>query len=258
MCRHRARPPRSTAASNPSTPQVSNGSESDALTFLKNQHRVCLAILQTPNRLVLLGLYLYVIVLRLGGISADALTLDGVIHMTGKPPLSARTRTLGALKLLGGATLVGLPLHLLGLPAGMLLGSIFGAALVNQPWTSELQSSDFPRPLRHLGMIIIGLISGVLLTVDSLAGTAAVALPITLAYLGLGALSLLFISFLMARYGADPATAVLAVTPGGLGEITSIAIDKGAHLGLVITIHSVRLFTIVLLILPVLLWGFSS
>lgn len=53
--------------------------------------------------------------------------------MTGKPPLSARTRTLGALKLLGGATLVGLPLHLLGLPAGMLLGSIFGAALVNQP-----------------------------------------------------------------------------------------------------------------------------
>lgn len=107
-------------------------------------------------------------------------------------------------------------------------------------------------------MIIIGLISGVLLTVDSLAGTAAVALPITLAYLGLGALSLLFISFLMARYGADPAPAVLAVTPGGLGEITSIAIDKGAHLGLVITIHSVRLFTIVLLILPVLLWGFSS
>lgn len=161
------------------------------------------------------------------------------------------------LKLLTGATLVGLPFHYLGVPAGMLLGSIFGAALVNQRWFNKVKPSAFPRSFRNAGLITVGVISGVLLTTESLISTATIALPIVIAYLCLAAVNLLFITLLMSRYGIDPGTAVLAVTPGGLGEITSMAIDKGANISVVVTIHTVRLFALVLLILPILVWVFT-
>ena len=171
------------------------------------------------------------------------------------PPFGRRL--LGALKLLLGAFLVGLPLHLAGVPAGMLLGSIIGAAVVNQQWFPVLTPSELPRPIRHVDMIAVGLISGVLLTTESLVTTASVALPIMLTYLGLVILNLGFVTILMKRYQVDPVTAVLALTPGGLGEITSMAMDKGAQVAVVLTIHSVRLFVIVLLILPVLVLVFA-
>lgn len=159
----------------------------------------------------------------------------------------------GLIRILTGATIVGGTLELLGVPAGMLLGGVVGAVLANQPYTSTLAPARFPRPLRQIGLIGVGLVSGLLLTAESLVETAVVAGPVVLVYSALAALNLIFISILMVRYDIDPATAVLAVTPGGLAEVSSMAIDKGAQLGVVLTIHSVRLFALVLLILPVLL-----
>lgn len=162
-------------------------------------------------------------------------------------------QALGTLRLLVGAVVVGAAFELAGIPAGMLLGSAVGAALANQPWFQRLRPAAFPRPLRHVGMIFVGLVSGVLLTVESITSTAIVALPVVVAYLGLAALNLLLIALLMARYDVDPATAVLAVTPGGLAEVTAVAMDKGAQMGVVLTVHAVRMFTLVLVLLPILL-----
>src|SRR5690625_6979418 len=105
-----------------------------------------------------------------------------------------RSQIGGVLKLLWGAAVVGLPMHYLGVPAGMLLGSIFGAALVNQRWSARLKPSTFPRPLRNAGLMTVGLISGVLLTAESLFSTGSIALPIIVAYSSLTAVTLLFVT----------------------------------------------------------------
>jgi len=160
---------------------------------------------------------------------------------------------VGVARLLVGAVVVGGLFEYLGIPAGMLLGSAIGAALVNQPGMPRMRPVAFPRALRQTGLVAIGVVSGVMLTVDSLASTAAVALPVAGAYLALGVVNLVFITLLMSRYSVDPATAVLTVTPGGLSEVSSLAIDKGARLGVVLTVHAVRLFALVFLVLPVLL-----
>lgn len=162
-------------------------------------------------------------------------------------------KVLAVTRLLVGAVAIGSLFELMGIPAGMLLGSAAGAALANQPWFGRIEPTTFPRPMRHIGLILIGLVSGVLLTVESITSTAGVALPVIVAYLGLAVVNLLVITLLMARYDVDPATAVLAVTPGGLAEVTSVAIDKGAQMGVVMTVHAVRLFTLVLVLLPILL-----
>lgn len=157
------------------------------------------------------------------------------------------------LRLLAGALVCGALFELMGVPVGMLLGSALGAALVNQAWFQRLRPAVFPRQLRHGGLLLIGVGSGVLLTLDSLVVTASVAVPVVLAYLGLAVVNLLLITVFMGRYGVDPATAVLAVTPGGLAEVTSLAIDRGAQMGVVMTVHAVRLLTLVLVLLPIFL-----
>lgn len=167
------------------------------------------------------------------------------------PPLWKRT--LNVLKILTAAALLGALFEYFGIPAGMLFGSAIGAALVNQSWFPWLKPAEFPPMLRRLGLLSAGIASGVLLTTGSLMSTATVALPIVGVYLALTAANLLLITFLMSRYGVDPATAVMAVTPGGLAEMLSMAADKNAEISIVLTVHSVRLFTLVLLILPIML-----
>lgn len=160
----------------------------------------------------------------------------------------------GLLRLFTGAAVIGTLFELLGVPAGMLLGATIGAALVNQRWAARMRPAEVPTFMRQAGLIAIGFVTGVLLTWQSLASTAVIAAPIVLAYLLLGMLNLVFVTLLMARYGVDPATAVFAVTPGGLGEVMSMAMDKGAQVTVVLTVHAVRLFTLVLVLLPLLLW----
>lgn len=163
----------------------------------------------------------------------------------------ARLAGIGRL-LLGGVTM-GSVLELIGVPAGMLIGSVLGAALVNQPWTRRIKPARFPIAARQIGLVSVGLTSGVLLTLDSILNTASIALPVVVAYLALTALNLVFITVLMSRYAVDPVTAVLAVTPGGLAEVSAMAIDRDAQVGIVLSVHAVRLFSLVLVILPILL-----
>ncbi len=144
--------------------------------------------------------------------------------------------------------------EVLGVPAGMLLGSIIGAAVVNQRWRARWKPAEVPMPLRQAGLVTMGFVTGVLLTVESLTSTALIALPVAGAYLLISGLNLGLVTLLMSRYGVDPATAAFAVIPGGLGEVMAMAMDRGAETTVVLTVHAVRLFTLVLILLPILLW----
>ncbi|WP_223881243.1 AbrB family transcriptional regulator [Nesterenkonia ebinurensis] len=160
---------------------------------------------------------------------------------------------LGLLRLFTGAAAFGALFEVLGIPAGMLLGAVIGSALVNQRWTSRIRPAEVPLQLRQAGLVTMGFVTGVLLTVDSLISTAAIALPVVGVYLLIGVLNLGLVALLMSRYGVDPVTAAFAVIPGGLGEVMSMAMDRGAEVTIVLTVHAVRLFTLVLIVLPILL-----
>ncbi len=132
-----------------------------------------------------------------------------------------------------------------------------GSALANQPVITRMSRVEFPAFLRRLALMTIGLVSGVLLTWESLRSTAGIALPVVGAYLLIVLVNLLFIALLMGRYRVDPVTAVLAVTPGGLAEVMGLALDRQAQISIILTVHTVRLFALVLVLLPILLWVFS-
>lgn len=177
--------------------------------------------------------------------------------MESVPQQSRWRAALGLGRLLLCAAAVGLLFEWLGVPAGMMLGAAVGSAVANQPVITRMKRVEFPRSMRRLALITIGLISGVLLTVGSLKSTAAIALPIVGAYLLVWLINLGFIALLMKKYQLDPATAVLSVIPGGLAEVMGLAIDKNAQISVVLTIHTVRLFAIVLVLLPILLLVFA-
>lgn len=165
-----------------------------------------------------------------------------------------RLRTaLRIARVLTGAVLVGSLLELFGVPAGMLLGAMIGAALANQRWTPRTVPVMLPMPLRYAGLIGLGCVTGMLVTVESLRATAVIAGPVAGAYLAFIALNLLFVGFLVHRYDVDPVSAVLAVAPGGLSEVTSMALEKNARLALVLSVHAVRVLVIVLVLLPIVL-----
>lgn len=153
-------------------------------------------------------------------------------------------------RVFAGAVSLALILEILNVPAAILVGAIVGSALANQEW-GRFKKVELPKHTRTVGFIIVGCVSGVMLTVDTLAVLAIVVLPIVVAYLAVGGINIIFVTLLMRKYGVDPITAVLATTPGGVSEISGIALDKGANLSLVLTVHSVRFIVIVLGILPI-------
>lgn len=161
--------------------------------------------------------------------------------------------TLSVARLFLGALTVGTAFELLGIPAGMLLGAIIGAALSNQPWTTNWRPTRLPRPFRSVGLIILGIVTGLMLTWESLASTATIALPVAVSYFGLGVLNTLFAWFLMERYRVGPATAIFSVTPGGFGEVLSLAMERNAQIPIVLSVHAVRIMLLVLAIIPITL-----
>lgn len=177
----------------------------------------------------------------------------------GAPPAPPRWRAFfGVARLLLCAGLCGLAFEWLNVPAGMMLGAAVGSALANQPAITRMPRAEIPLWLRNLALMTIGVASGALLTWESLRTTAVVAVPVVGAYLVIVLMNLLFVALLMSKYRVDPITAVLAVTPGGLAEVMGMALDRGAQISIVLTVHTVRLFALVLVLLPILLWVFSG
>lgn len=154
-------------------------------------------------------------------------------------------------RVLTGALLAGSLLEFLGVPAGMLLGGMIGAAVANHRWTPRTVPAVLPMSLRYAGLIGLGSVTGMMVTVESLRATAVIAGPVAGAYLVFIALNLLFVGFLVHKYDVDPVSAVLAVTPGGLSEVTVMAIEKDARIALVLSVHAVRVLVIVLVLLPI-------
>ena len=135
----------------------------------------------------------------------------------------------------------------LGAPNVFMIGPLLVAAALT---AGGIDLSALPAPVANAGQWLIGIALGVRFTPDFFRAAprylAAVAL-VTLLYLGVSAL---FGYWLAGVAGLAAATAVLATTPGGIGEmaITAKVLKLGAPI--VTAFHSIRMVLVVLTIGP--------
>lgn len=142
----------------------------------------------------------------------------------------------------------GLLLTWLRVPAGTLVGAVLGSAAAGH--AVNAQPHPLQRRVRTAGLVLIGCVSAARLDGESLKTLGLVALPVLTGVVLLLALNAALARWLMKRHQLDPVTAVLACAPGGLSELSVLAVDKGADVGTVTVIHLLRVLLVVLVALP--------
>ena len=141
---------------------------------------------------------------------------------------------------------------LLRVPAGPLIGAVLGTAAVNRVFPARGGCRRLPAPVRTTGLVLLGCVAGARLDTMTLHTLGRIAVPVAGALVLLLLVDLALAALLVRRYGVDPLSAVLACAPGGLSEIAVTANELGARMGVVLAIHTVRVLTVVLLVLPLL------
>lgn len=136
----------------------------------------------------------------------------------------------------------------LRVPAGGLVGAVLGSAAAGS--LVKAQPHPLQRGVRTAGLVLIGCVSAARLDRESFELLGLVALPVLAAVVLLLVLNGVLARWLVKRHQLDPATAVLACAPGGLSELSVLAVDEGADVGTVTVIHLLRVLLVVLVVLP--------
>lgn len=151
--------------------------------------------------------------------------------------------------LLASASAIGLLLQRLGVPGGLVIGGMLGAA-----GFSLLRGGPevtVPGPLRTASFLVLGAAIGASVTREVVAGLRGVLLPAVLAAV-LIILSGVAIAYLLGALGLAPPGAILATSPGALSALVAAAAERGSGAAEVAIFHTVRI-VLVLLSLPGLL-----
>jgi membrane AbrB-like protein len=131
-------------------------------------------------------------------------------------------------------------------PAGAMVGALIGvggASLISG------RSAAIPRHLVFAGRALLGTVIGSSInrqTVEVLGSAIVPTMVIAFALLGAS----VGIAFLIAKLARlDRATAICSFTPGGMGEMSSMAGDLGADMRIVAALHVLRL-VLILVVVP--------
>lgn len=141
----------------------------------------------------------------------------------------------------------------LKLPLPCLLGPIFSTSAVVLLGS---QAPPVPAPLTNLALIFFGTYFGVIITIESLKRLGRV-----FPYAVGGAVALLAFTYLLG-FGltlltpASLLTGFLSTAPGGLSEVGVVALALNADVAFIMAYHLFRLFSILLLVPPLLRWRF--
>jgi hypothetical protein len=149
----------------------------------------------------------------------------------------ALVHAAGILAAAGG----GLAFHALGVPAAWLSGAAaaviaMGALRVGRP---------LPTPLADAGLLLSGVVMGAGITPEVL--DAAGRYPLSLLLLAVAVFAVTGASalYLMRVSGWSRDDAVLASVPGALTTVMAVAVDRGASVGTIAVVQSVRLLALV-------------
>jgi uncharacterized protein len=151
---------------------------------------------------------------------------------------------MGALSLiltLAFATLGGVGAQRLGIPGGLIFGSLLGAALVGLLRNVEVQ---IPASITGAAQVAIGAAIGVQLTRSNIAEVGWLILPALLSAVliiaaGLG------ITYLLRLMHIAPDGDVLATSPGALNVLSSLALEQGVGAVQVAFFHLVRIVLVI-------------
>lgn len=134
--------------------------------------------------------------------------------------------------------LLGCLLHRVKLPAGMIIGAIIGAALLNIFW----EAAFVPPAVQTAAQILTGIYIGCSVTRDDIRKLRSLTKPVLLVTCSF--LILPFIAGFIMYYVSDLGllTALFSAIPGGITNIPLIAMDFGADPALVSVLQFVRMF----------------
>ncbi|GAA2138059.1 hypothetical protein GCM10009844_05740 [Nocardioides koreensis] len=155
--------------------------------------------------------------------------------------------------LMAGAAVGAAALGLARVPAGVLIGSVLGSALVNRSPLARQGPRAAPRAVRVCGLVLLGGAVATQVHAGTLGELLKIWVPLLAAVVLLLVADVLLAWLLVRRYRVDAVTAVLACAPGGFSAISGVADEMGARMGVVLAVHTVRILAVVLLVLPVLI-----
>jgi len=132
------------------------------------------------------------------------------------------------------------------IPAGAMVGALIGVAALS---LISGRSAAIPPRINFAGRALLGTAIGSGINRQTLDVLGSAILP-TIAISFVLLTASVGIAFLTARLAKlDRATAICSFTPGGMGEMTSVAHDLGADMRVVAALHVLRL-VLILLIVP--------
>jgi len=152
------------------------------------------------------------------------------------PRLLKETAETLAIALAGGLTFT-----LLGLPAGLVSGSVVAvaaAALLGRP-------VKVPLPLARVCYVIIGILLGAVVTPETLHGVAAWPASIALLVLCSIGIMLATMAYLRVVHGWDALSALLGASPGAMAQVIALASELGGDLRAIAIVQTVRVLLLV-------------
>jgi len=130
----------------------------------------------------------------------------------------------------------GIAFHRLGLPAGLVSGSIVAAAaasLMGRPLA-------VPNDLVRVVLVVVGIALGSVVTPETLQGLTRYPLSIAILSLAIPAMTAATFTYLQLVHGWNPLSALLGASPGALAQIIAMGTESGADVRGVVVVQTVR------------------
>jgi hypothetical protein len=131
---------------------------------------------------------------------------------------------------------------LLGLPAGLVSGSVLAvatAALIGRP-------VRIPLALARICYVVVGTLLGTVVTPETLHGVTTWPVSIALVMLGSIAMMVATMSYLRVVHGWDALSALLGASPGAMAQGIALATELGGDLRGIAIVQTVRVLLLVL------------
>jgi len=142
-----------------------------------------------------------------------------------------------AIALVGGLTFT-----FLGLPAGLISGSVLAvaaAALLGRP-------VKVPLPLARVCYVIVGILLGAVVTPETLRGVATWPASIGLLVLCSIVMMLATMGYLRMVHRWDPLSALLGASPGAMAQVIALSAELGGDLRGIAIVQTVRVLLLVI------------
>ncbi len=140
-----------------------------------------------------------------------------------------------------------------GMPGGSFLGAMLVTAAISLSWAEPVM---FPTLLRSIALVLVGVSVGAAVQREALVRLRRV-LPVAMALVLVFIAAAVGVGHLVVAAGGgvvSPATLVLGVMPGGASGLAAVAIDVGADVAVMASMHSLRLLVVCGVLPAVLRW----